>query len=101
VGGYKEFLTFARSVYPDTEIFAVGTFISNSSNQFGSCNAYICQAVNELSDMSMHCIDPGFTGETWLGSGTDYIGDWTHPTVAGHTKIAENLAKHVAPVLGW
>ncbi|MCH2109957.1 MAG: GDSL-type esterase/lipase family protein, partial [Polyangiaceae bacterium] len=37
VGGYQEFLSFARSVYPEAQIFAVGTFISNSTNQFGRC----------------------------------------------------------------
>lgn len=101
VGGYTEFLEFARGVYPNAEIFAVGTFMSNSTNQFGRCNGYICQAVEELGDPSVHCIDPGFTGGSWLSSGSDYIGDWTHPTVAGHTKIATALSGVISPVMGW
>lgn len=101
VGGYTAFLEFARSVYPDAEIFALGTFASNSTNQFGRCNSYICQAVTELGDPSIHCIDPGFTGETWLSSGSDFIGDWTHPTVAGNTKIATALSAAITPVMGW
>ena len=101
VGGYQEFLTFARSVYPQAKIFAVGTFLSNATNQFGRANGYICQAVREMSDPDIHCIDPGFTGETWLKGGADYIGDWTHPTVEGHTLIAEQLALKIKPILGW
>ena len=101
VTGYKAYLTFARSVYPETEIFAVGTFISNSTNQFGRCNKYICQAVSEMNDSKIHCIDPGFTGETWLAGGSDYIGDWTHPTVEGHTKVAVQLAAVINPIMNW
>ncbi len=103
VGAYKEFLTFVRSAYPNVEVFAVGTFIATSSNQFGRCNQYICKAVTQMNDTHMHCVDPSSIGPdgAWLPSGTDYIGDWTHPTVAGHTKVAEHLKAIIQPIMGW
>lgn len=103
VGAYTEFLSFVRSVYPEAEVFAVGTFMATASNQFGRCNAYVCQAIEEMHDPRMHCVDPGHTSPSgaWLPNGTDYIGDWTHPTVEGHTKIAEKLEAVIRPIVGW
>jgi lysophospholipase L1-like esterase len=105
-GAYADFVTFARGVYPDTEIFALGTFISTSSNQFGACNQDICSVVaakNAAGDDHIHCIDPGFTSTSgaWLPDGTYYIGDWTHPTVASHTRIATRLRDIIQPIMGW
>jgi len=54
-----------------------------------------------MQDASIHCIDPGLTGGSWLTNSTDYIGDWTHPTVTGHAKIAAELAEIITPMLGW
>lgn len=53
-----------------------------------------------MQDASIHCIDPGLTGGSWLTNSTDYIGDWTHPTVTGHAKIAAELAEIISPMLG-
>ena len=105
-GAYSDFLSMARSVYPNAEIFALGTFLSTAQNQFGICNAYVCNVVkakNAAGDSHIHCIDPGFTasGGAWLPDGTYYIGDWTHPTIAGHTVIAEHLRDIIKPIMGW
>ncbi len=103
VGAYQEFLSFVRSSYPNAEVFAVGTFIATSGNQFGRCNQYICKAVTQTNDAHVHCVDPSSIGPSgaWLPSGSDYIGDWTHPTVAGHTKVAEHLRDIIKPIMGW
>jgi lysophospholipase L1-like esterase len=99
---YAGFLKLARSKYQHAEIFAVGTFIATAANQFGMCNQAICAAVERLADPQVHCIDPATgSGGMWLIGPGDYIGDWTHPTVAGHTKVAERLAAIIKPVLGW
>jgi lysophospholipase L1-like esterase len=99
---YAGFLALARAKYPQAEIFAVGTFIATLANQFGTCNQAICAAVDSTSDPRVHCVDPS-TGSDgmWLIGPDDYIGDWTHPTVAGHGKVAERLAAIIKPVLGW
>ncbi len=99
---YVGFLDFARSQYPNAEIFAVGTFIATSGNQFGTCNQNICAAVTETADPKIHCVEPSLGPEgMWLTGPGDYIGDWTHPTVAGHEKLAEKLSGVIAPVMGW
>jgi lysophospholipase L1-like esterase len=103
---YAAFLSFARTVYPKTEIFALGTFLSTASNQFGACNRDICSVVDAkkaAGDGHVHCIDPGFTSSTgaWLPDGSYYVGDWTHPTVASHTLIAKRLRDIIRPVMGW
>jgi lysophospholipase L1-like esterase len=99
---YVGFLDFARSQYPSAEIFAVGTFIATASNQFGTCNQTVCAAVSETADPKIHCVEPSLGAEgSWLVGPGDYIGDWTHPTIAGHDKLAERLRAVIAPVLGW
>ncbi len=98
---YQDLLRLARSKYPSAEIFALGTFIATPSNAFGTCNQRICAAVSALGDPHAHCVDPATgKGGPWLSGPSDY-GDWTHPTVAGHTKIATKLREAVAPALGW
>lgn len=99
---YAGFLGLARAKYPRAEIFAVGTFIATATNQFGTCNQTICAAVESVADPHVHCVDPS-TGSDgfWLIGPDDYIGDWTHPTVAAHSKVAERLAAIIKPVLGW
>ena len=106
---YSEFLTFLRGAYPDAELFCVGTFAYNwgTPAQFDDCNRYICAVVaakNAQGDDRIHCVDPGAGPDGnghWLPNSSDYINDWTHPTVAGHTIIAENLHAIMQPVLGW
>jgi lysophospholipase L1-like esterase len=100
IDAYKSFLTFARGQYADAHIFALGTFIALASNPFGRCNADICNAVAAMNDKKMHCVDPS-TPTMWLTGPGDYVGDWTHPTVAGHTKIATHLRDIIKPILGW
>jgi lysophospholipase L1-like esterase len=95
---YEQFLTYARMVYPKAEIFAVGVFLSSAfGTQWPECNADISAAVTHMGDSHMHAVD----SSTWLDPTTDFIGDDTHPTVAGHTKIATKLAGVIKPVLGW
>ncbi len=101
-GAYRGFLRFARESYAHAEIFALGTFIATSGNQFGTCNQDICAAVSELADPHVHCIDPSTGADgMWLIGPGDYIGDWTHPTVAGHTKLATKLSQIIKPIMGW
>lgn len=102
-GAARAFLASVREKYPTTEIFVVGTFIANDGNQFGRANEYLCAAVEEFADERVHCVDPGANGPggAWLTRASDFIGDWTHPTVASHTIIAEHLRDVIAPVLGW
>ncbi|HVY26233.1 MAG TPA: SGNH/GDSL hydrolase family protein [Polyangiaceae bacterium] len=101
-GAYQGFLQLARSKYPHTEIFALGTFIATAGNPFGTCNQQVCAAVTALSDERVHCLEPSLGPEgMWLTGPGDYIGDWTHPTVAGHTKLAQKLAQVIKPIMGW
>lgn len=99
---YSALLSFARSSYPKAHIFALGTFVAAPGNQFGACNRCVCAAVTAANDERIHCIDPA-TGADGMGlvGPSDYIGDWTHPTVAGHTKLAERLEAVIRPIMGW
>jgi lysophospholipase L1-like esterase len=106
---YSAFLSTIRARYPNTVIFAVGTFMYNWGvhSQFDNCNSYICNVVaqkNANGDGNIHCIDPG-AGQSgnghWLPNASDYINDWTHPTIPGHTIIADNLYQTIKPILGW
>jgi lysophospholipase L1-like esterase len=99
---YAALLGFARSSYPNAHIFALGTFVATAGNPFGACNKTICSAVSAANDERMHCIDPSTGADgMWLVGPGDYIGDWTHPTVAGHTKLAERLDRVIRPIMGW
>jgi lysophospholipase L1-like esterase len=98
---YQAFLEKARGLYPDATIFALGTFLASGTNQFAQGNEWICSAVDAVGDPNMYCLDPGYTGETWVTGPGDYIGDWTHPHTEGNTKIANGLANHVGMVMGW
>jgi len=99
---YQGFLSFARGKYPKAEIFALGTFGAAAGNAEATCNQTICAAVTATADAHVHCVDPSLgPGGAWLVGPDDYIGDWTHPTVAGHTKIANRLRDVIKPVLGW
>lgn len=103
VGAYLDFFGAIRERYPNTHIFALGTFLASPTNQFHEANLYTCAAVERANDPKVHCVDPGSEGPegAWLTSGSDFIGDWTHPTVAGHAKIASRLAETLGDVLGW
>jgi lysophospholipase L1-like esterase len=105
---YHRFLSFLRAVYPRAVIFCVGTFVREDGffgDQWKTANQYICDVAateNASGDQRIHCIDPCAQSPMgWLPDATDYIGDWTHPTVAGHTIIAEHLRDIVAPTMGW
>jgi lysophospholipase L1-like esterase len=99
---YTALLGSARERYPTAEIFALGTFLAAAGNAFGTANQKICEVVTALGDAHVHCIDPATGPEgAWLVGPDDYIGDWTHPTVAAHTKLAQQLAGVIRPVMGW
>jgi hypothetical protein len=49
----------------------------------------------------VHCVDPCAASPAgWFPDASDYVGDWTHPTVVGHTIIANRLRDTIAPVMG-
>jgi hypothetical protein len=108
VAAYRRFLAFVRGAYPDAVIFCVGTFVREDGffgDQWKICNQYVCDAAaaeNAAGDGRIHCIDPCAQSPLgWLPDASDYIGDWTHPTVAGHTVIAQHLRDIIAPIIGW
>jgi lysophospholipase L1-like esterase len=108
IGAYRRFLDFVRGVYPAATIFCVGTFIAENGffgDQWKTANADICVAAaaqNAAGDARVHCVDPCAASPVgWLPDASDYIGDWTHPTVEGHAIIANQLRDAIAPVMGW
>lgn len=101
---YKTFITNIRGKYPNAHIFAFGSPANGSA--WIDANAYICNSVEELNDkgdQKVHCIDPGVKGPlgAWLPNQDDFSGDWTHPTRAGHTIMANNLYGIVQNILNW
>jgi lysophospholipase L1-like esterase len=108
IAATSRFLGFLRGVYPATTVFLVGTFVPENGlfgTEWQTANAILCDAVaaaNAAGDPRVHCIDPcGQSAAGWLPDASDYIGDWTHPTVAGHTIIASHLHDAIAPIMGW
>jgi lysophospholipase L1-like esterase len=103
VAAYRAFLTVLHQVYPDAHIFCLGTFVpENGDPKWQQCNQSICEAVSQQNDPHVHCVNPSANSpQGWLPDVSDYIGDWTHPTVAGHTIIANHLHDVIAPIMGW
>jgi len=107
---YAGFIDFVRSQYPDTVIFCVGPLVPVGpgyyfGTQWNDCRAYINNVViakNNAGDGNIYyCDTSGGGSDWWLPAQTDYIGDWTHPTVAGHTKVAQRLYNIIQPIMGW
>jgi lysophospholipase L1-like esterase len=105
---YGRFLELLRSVYPSAVLFCMGTLIREDGyfgDQWAVCNRDVCDAAaaeNAKGDDRVRCVDPcAQSPQGWLPDANDYIGDWTHPTAAGHTIIAQRLRDAIAPVMGW
>lgn len=102
---YTAFLDLLRDVYPQAHVFCLSPFASDEAR------ADIQSIVTAYDDPRVYHLDPAgdvagahnVTERPWLDApdGEDYIGDWTHPTVEGHAKIAEALAQEIAAKLGW
>ncbi len=104
---YDEFLSYLRGKCPEAHIFCLGPFLFQygTESPWDRCRTYIREVVEKSGDKRIHFIDPCNGSNTgaghWLKGPDDYIGDWTHPTVAGNTKIAERLAPIIREKLGW
>lgn len=107
---YGNFIDFVRSQYPDAAIFCVGPLVPVGpgyyfGDQWNTCRAYINNVViakNMAGDSNVYYCDTSNGGSNWwLPNQSDYIGDWTHPTVEGHTKIAQQLYNIIQPIMGW
>ncbi|RLC33361.1 MAG: hypothetical protein DRZ76_04430, partial [Candidatus Nealsonbacteria bacterium] len=107
---YSDFIDFVRTQYPDTYIFCVGPLVPTGDgyyfgDQWDDCRAYIKNVVdakNAEGDFKVYyCDTSGGGNDWWLPDQSDYIGDWTHPTVEGHTKIANRLYNIIKPIMGW
>ncbi len=107
---YSNFIDFVRIQYSDAVIFCVGPLVPVGpgyyfGDQWDTCRAYINNVViakNASGDPNVYYCDTSNGGSNWwLPNQTDYIGDWTHPTVAGHTIIAQQLYNIIQPIMGW
>jgi lysophospholipase L1-like esterase len=83
---YLHLLEEVRAKYPTAAIFAMRTF----AGRFGAQTQAAVQSRNAASDANVYYVDT--TG--WLTS-ADFT-DGTHPTDAGHAKIADRLAPIIA-----
>lgn len=97
VNKYKEFLTYLRSIYPDTYICCIPPF--KEGTPWDEPRAYIPIAVSQMADAKIHCVS--LYG--LLIHPTDYVtGDEYHPNEGGHTKIANYLyTNYIQPIVGW
>ena len=106
---YTSFLRDLRNAYPAAHIFCLSPFIAPPPHTLARED--IETLVTDLADVRIYHLDPvgdtpgsdNVTTAPWLDSpdGSDYIGDWTHPTVVGHGKIAAKLEQEIRAKLGW
>ena len=100
---YDDFLSFVRSKYPKsrTTIFVHGTILNDDAMQsYTLGNNTLRQLVAERTaagDDRIFFIDPA----GWLTQASDFSGDWTHPTAAGHQVIANRVSAIVKEKMGW
>lgn len=83
---YTAFLRNVRAKYPNADLFVMETFKGWYAGQTKAA----VSARNSAGDAKVHYVDT--TG--WLSS-SDFV-DGTHPSAAGHTKIADRLAPIIA-----
>jgi lysophospholipase L1-like esterase len=86
---YLHLLEEVRAKYPNAAIFAMRTF----AGRFGAQTEAAVQTRNAAGDAKVYYVDT--TG--WLTS-TDFT-DGTHPTDAGHVKVADKLAPLISAKL--
>ena len=101
---YDDFLNFVRSKYPKnrTTVFVHGTILNDDQvmHSYSLGNNTLRQLVAERAaagDDRIFFIDPA----GWLTQASDFSGDWTHPTAAGHQIIANNVSAIVREKMGW
>jgi|GEM_PF-539352 len=104
-GAYSMLISLIRSKYPNAHIFCMKAVPEWSANQT-AMDASVTNVVNAKTtggDTKIHVLNINDAG-TLLPT-TDpyqyYIGDYTHPNVAGHALIAAKIAPQIQSVMGW
>ncbi len=99
-GRYNEFLNLVRSKYPNAIIILFGMCLKTwdvPGSQWDIANDNLKALVEDrktAGDNNIFFVNPrpDKTDATlWLPNQTDYVGDWTHPTVAGDAIIASKM----------
>ncbi|HVY26234.1 MAG TPA: GDSL-type esterase/lipase family protein [Polyangiaceae bacterium] len=99
VSKHQAFLRTLRGHYPHTEIVCLAPFKPGAP--WDEARSYIAASVADLGDAHIHAVDPT-TPSAWLTFPDDYVsGDAFHPNIAGHEKIATELALVAKAALGW
>lgn len=89
---YTTFLVNIRAKFPNAEIFALRTF----SGTKAAATAAAVTARNTAGDAKVHYVNTN----GWLTPGSSDFTDGTHPSVAGHIKVSNQLQPLLAPYLG-
>ena len=82
---YTSLVKQIRTQNPNACIVCLSTLIS--ANPWSIINSVIQSVVTDTKDNKMRFISIAGV----LPDATDYVGDWTHPTVAGHEKLAQYI----------
>lgn len=94
---YSNFVKRIRAQYHDAHIYcALGPMLSGA--KLLSARNFICKVVEKFraeSDIKIHFIEFPIQNGT-LGYGEDW-----HPSVATHTRMAQQLVKQIKTDLGW
>jgi lysophospholipase L1-like esterase len=99
VSKHQAFLRTLRGHYPQTEIICLAPFKPGAP--WDEARSYIAASVAQSGDAHIHAVDPT-TPAAWLTFPDDYVnGDPFHPNIAGHEKIASELAAVAKAALGW
>lgn len=99
VAGYEEIIRVVRHMNPDAVIIGVEPVPVMIGPDAGIWVRQAVEAMCSAGDKKLYFIPVNVNGP--LLQDTDYVGDGTHPTVAGARKIADYLRGPVAAIMGW
>jgi lysophospholipase L1-like esterase len=96
-GAYSALVSLVRSKYSNAVIFCMDPI----PNVNAACKNDIQAVVTAMSatDNKIFFLPVNDAGQ--LLSASDYIGDYTHPTVAGHAKVTAKIVPEIQSVMGW
>jgi hypothetical protein len=104
---YNDLIDYIESVYPSAQVICMEPVPQwcmqyDGAGTSGGTQTYIKDVVEARTmDTRVHYLQINTSYSSPLLGAADYIGDNTHPNVAGHTKIAAHAAPLIKTIMGW
>jgi lysophospholipase L1-like esterase len=105
---YQNLVTFIETQYPSAQVFCMEPIPSWCMQYDGAGTGsaytgqtYIKTVVSNMSDPRVHYLQVNSSYNTPLLTSGDFEDSTTHPTIAGDTKLANQLAQQIKTIMGW